>query len=332
MSGRRATTGLSLIELLVVIVILAATAGMVISMTSGMDERLRFEETVRRLAEIRSAVLGPDVVSPTGEMLSGGYLQDVGWLPDSADDLLQSPAISAGKVIPKLTYSRKWRTWAGWRGPYLSTPPAPEGEGPSLYDDYGHPFYGWFCEIDPSQRSWEMLRLSGDMAIRSTGADGTRNDEGDVFRRDYPDVQQPLIAENEWVSDWAGLRVRIVNLTPHPVERDVCFRVIVPRWENYVDEIDQALDDNSPAGPFVSRRFRLSLTEADSDSESDWQERSFETAGVDDPLLIPHGRRMLFLVDADSGEPIPGAYAELKVSKHLSPPPLVRLMIREEVP
>jgi len=328
-SGRAA--GLSLIELLVVIAILAATAGMVISMTSKFDERARFDETARRLSEIRSAVLGPEAVSTTGDLLSGGYLQDMGWLPDSSTDLLRAPEASPGTPVPALTYDPTWRTWAGWRGPYLAAPPARKTGDVAVYDDYGNDFYGWLAESS-SQSSWEIPRLSGDLAIRSMGSDGLKDAEGGktgVFQGDYPATQQPLIAEAEWVTDLRGLQVEVTNLTAvdfsvSPVQARC--RIIVPRWDHPSDPLGYW--DSPDGDEFIGRSFSLDV--AANDSETGLNQKVYDFATIGRSIRIPHGRRMLFLVRDSDGQPLPGvrAYAEFLVSRRLSPPSYVKLTIR----
>ncbi|MCX7804147.1 MAG: type II secretion system GspH family protein [Planctomycetota bacterium] len=323
-------TGLTLIELLVVLAILVAISGMVISMTDTMDSRNRYEETARRLAEIRSAVLGPDAVSADGELLSGGYLQDIGWLPDSAADLLRPPEIAAGKTMPKLTFYSEWKTWAGWRGPYLAAPPIRRGEtAPILYDDYGNEFYGWFAE-STAQRSWALLRLSGDFAIRSPGSDGKKDSDGGrtgIYERDYPDAGQPLIPEADWVSDITGLSVKVVNLTANDyTSTRVRFRVAVPRWDRspplgYSDGLD--------SDPFASVGFELGVGPAGGLPGSNQRICDFMcNSGC--RLQVPHGRRILFLVRESDGQPLPGVRActELRLSRRLSPPSCVTLEIR----
>lgn len=325
----RPPAGLSLIELLIVIAILAAVSGLVLTMTGKMDERSRFDETSRRLAEIRSAILGPDAVSSSGDLLAGGYLQDTGWLPDSSLDLLRAPEISAGSAMPKLTYFPLWKTWAGWRGPYLAAPPERASGGLALYDDYGRDFYGWFSE-STSQKSWEVPRVSGHLAVRSLGADGVSDADGGktgAFERDYPAPEQPLVPESDWVTDLRGLQVELTNLTDvnfaaSPIQ--VCLRIVVPRW-NHDDPLGYWPADADDE--FVGTPFRLDLAPVSSETGGNIRVVSF-AAGRS--VRIPHGRRMLFLVDASTGQPLADLYAatELLVSRRLSPPSLVRLSIR----
>jgi type II secretory pathway pseudopilin PulG len=292
--------GLSLVELLVVVALLATTSGMIVSMTGTMDDRTRHEETCSRLAEIRSAILGPDAVSAGGELLSGGYLQDVGKLPDGPDDLCRRP-----EAVRALEYDAKWKTWAGWRGPYLAAPPRRQAEDAALlYDDYGNDFYGW--ALDAGQN----------LPIRTCGADGKRDDAGGgigAFERDYPHESQPLIAEADWVAELPGdLDVVIWNTTNtdyslNPLQ--VRLRVVVPRWEDGSGPFDYR--PSLASDEYVGPAFTLDAAPGES-----------QTPSLGKSMRVPLGRRMLFLVDADTGQPLPDvrAYVELKLSRRLGPP------------
>jgi|WetSurMetagenome_2_1015567.scaffolds.fasta_scaffold28614_3 prepilin-type N-terminal cleavage/methylation domain-containing protein len=323
--------GLSLIELLVVIAILAAISGMVIALTDNMDSRGRYDESARRLSEIRSAILGPDAVSTSGDLLAGGYLQDTGWLPDAADDLIRPPEISPGTPMPKLAYDATWKTWFGWRGPYLTAPPVRKAGGSLLYDGWGNDFTGWFA-ITGSMKAWEIPRLQGDYPIRSLGSDNLADGAGDktgVYERDYPDVDHPLIREAEWCSNLQGLQVEVTNLSAvdfsaSPVQ--VRLRIIVPRWNHASDPLG-AWPADPDSDEFIGRTFSLSVASAAAPYGQNRQVYDFGDPLR--PLRVPHGRRMLFLVRSADGRPLSGvqAYTELLLSRRLSPPACIKLLI-----
>ncbi len=326
--------GLSLVELVVVLAILAAVSGMVVVWSDGLGGRSRYEETARRLAEIRSAILGPDAVSATGDVLTGGYLQDVGWLPDTAAALLRAPEIAEGTAMPERQYDSRWKTWYGWQGPYLSAPPMRKSDSvAAIYDDWGTDFYGWFAETS-ALPSWSVPRLSGDYAVRSPGSDGVRDDASGktgLYERDYPSAAEPLISEAEWVSDLRGLQVLVVNLTTTdysaaPVR--VRFRIIVPRWDHAEDPLGY-WPANPDDDPFIGQAFTLDVAAAGDEHGQDQRLYDFDDSSRE--LWIPHGRRMLFLVRDSDGQPLEGvhAYAELHVSQRLSPPTYVKVFLRE---
>lgn len=99
--SRRAFT---LVEILVVLLILAAVAGVAVTMTSGQGQDAAQKATDVSLVRIREAILG-GAEGP-------GYKSDRpdGRLPATVADLLRMPAMDqAFDPVSKL----------GWRGPYL---------------------------------------------------------------------------------------------------------------------------------------------------------------------------------------------------------------------
>lgn len=337
---KRTARGLTLIELLIVIAIMAAAAGMIVSMTNRLDLGARQTETARRLGEIRSAILGPDAVTPTGELMSGGYLQDVGWLPDKPGDLLRRP-----DAVAPSAYSSRWKTWAGWRGPYLSAPPLRRDDSfATLYDDYGNDFYGWFVDTT-STPSWLVPRLSGHLDVRSAGADNTRDAAGGltgVYERDYPDASQPLIPQADWLADLTGLQVEITNWGSLDFSvNNARFRMVVPRWDHWsgvTGEVDSALDcpANLSTDDFAGTEQSVTVPAARQNAEGKVISpgvRTFRVRNDTRLLYVPTGSRMLFLVDANgkrvnavTGQPLGDTdssnrpvCAELVVSRRVSP-------------
>lgn len=325
MSGR---AGMTLIELLVVLALLAAMAGSVMLLGDQLDHRARHDETVQRLDAIRAGVCGPDAVSASGELLAGGYLQDVGWMPDLPGDLLRPPDIGGGAAMPALAFSRAWRTWYGWRGPYLASQALRAGEAEALpYDGWGNDFYGWPLD-GGGDRAWVAGRLAGAWTVRSRGSDGVRDADGgsgDGFARDLPGTapDQPLVPAGAWASDLSGMAVKVVNRSALDLGgTQVRFRIAIPRW-----------DATPPLGyadlgkeRFISAPFTLGLAAAG--NPGDQRICPFATPGGG-PLLVPHGRRQLVLVQAADGQPLPGlnAFAELMLSRRVSPPAVVVLEI-----
>lgn len=326
--GRR-QRALTLLELLVVVALLAAMAGSAVLLGDQIEQRARHDETVQRLEAIRSAVCGPDAVTAAGELLAGGYLQDVGWMPDLPGDLLRAPDLG-GAPMPALAYSARWRTWYGWRGPYLAPQPLRHGETAAIpFDGWGNDFYGWPLE-GGGDRAWIAGRLSGDWTVRSPGSDGLRDASGggiDGFARDVPGASpdQPLVPERSWVSDLSGLAVQVVNRSALDLTAtQVRLRFAIPRW------------DQSPAlgyadlgkDRFISAPFALGVAPAGAPGDR----RVCAFATVDGrPLLVPHGRRQLVLVQATDGQPLAGlnAFAEVVLSRRVSPPAVV---VMEVVP
>lgn len=318
--------GLTLVEMLVVLALLAAVSGMVVSLTNNLESRSRYDQTCERLVEIRTAILGPDAVSADGHLLSGGYLQDVGALPAGGRDLLYPPEAlktwmeghGTGDV---LQYDPEWRTWFGWRGPYLAAPSRRGADTEnSLYDGWGEDFL-W------PTGAWGVFPLpsGSDFAIRSKGADCTEGGTG--FDGDLPHPEQPLIGNADWESpELSGqLQVTIVNqLTDKDFsETSARLRVVWP-------------DFSRAAGPFSCADYATDPTVCTFDLSV------MRVPGSDDPpeqnrqtcafvsnagsLKAPLGRRMIFLLRADGSSLTDSegrdvdACAQLALSKRLMIP------------
>ncbi|MEO0476259.1 MAG: hypothetical protein AAF085_09885 [Planctomycetota bacterium] len=139
-SSRRAVhlraRGLTLLELVVVLVILAALGTVMITQTTGLTGEARYEQTVRALEQLEDAVVGRRPVGgedPTA--IPPGFVSDMGRLPeaiaegssftlaelwdsglfDLTDDLFFRPRILEG-------LDEELEMFSGWRGPYVRLP------------------------------------------------------------------------------------------------------------------------------------------------------------------------------------------------------------------
>ncbi len=145
-------SGLTLLELLVVLTILVALSTVAITSTSGVADQARYEATQRTLENIRDAVIGPANLRDTdGTLLYTGFVADTGRLPKAVAEvvdggtvltlaeLVQQPAgMAAYQVLPATTSNctpegeadaadlnvsaDTIRLGVGWRGPYLRLP------------------------------------------------------------------------------------------------------------------------------------------------------------------------------------------------------------------
>lgn len=132
--------GLTLIELVVVLTILAVLSVTVLSATSGLADDARFDASRRTLEGLRGAVLGSSPSDRGGVDGFRGFVADMGRLPRVGTDLeprelLVAPAAPRfGPATPEgdgdLVLS------CGWRGPYLRLP---IGAG-EIRDGWGRPF------------------------------------------------------------------------------------------------------------------------------------------------------------------------------------------------
>lgn len=123
-------SGLTLLELLVVLTILVALSTVAITSTSGVADQARYEATQRTLENVREAIIGqPNMMDTDGTHLRSGFVADMGRLPHA-----DSGSFTLGELLQKTTsmlpYSVKTVEadpevvlGTGWRGPYLQLAP-----------------------------------------------------------------------------------------------------------------------------------------------------------------------------------------------------------------
>ena len=116
-----AVSGLTLVELLVVLSILAVLSTVALRSVVGNLEQQNYEANISQLEEIKTAILGDDKAA--------GFLDDIGRLPRAVgtDPLTQLSELWSNEIGNLSTYSintapgdDEIRLGAGWRGPYLN--------------------------------------------------------------------------------------------------------------------------------------------------------------------------------------------------------------------
>lgn len=191
-------SGLTLVELLVVLALLGLTAGLIVDSGSQMSYRNRVDETLRRGRVLTRVVLG--------DTLDGGrFIADMGRPPrlisNAAGEQLSELWEAATGSFALSNLSVTWPVgdtgmspetsfdlWCGWRGPYLQI------DETTWYD--GWPDGGWSLLLegeagyaDPDANGEMAAGLTGKtiLAIRSLGSDravgGTEWHETD---REFP--------------------------------------------------------------------------------------------------------------------------------------------------
>lgn len=155
------SSGLTLVELLVVLTILAILTTVAVVSTETVLQQGRFEATQRTLQAIEEAVLGPGVYrSEDGTLTTSGFVADMGRLPTELSELWQHPADLPGFDFFPAEDDPDVSLPYGWRGPYLRLPAGAE----ELLDGWGNPFE-WTVEFD-------ALGQPAAAMVRSFGADG----------------------------------------------------------------------------------------------------------------------------------------------------------------
>ena len=163
--------GLSLLELIVALGILAALSTVAVRALDPLADQARYEVTLRVLDQLRVATIGDHAAKQTdGQRIISGFLADTGTLPSTLADLTALPAgIDAYSVqsfdsdrdsVDDVTIS------SGWNGPYVHL-----GAGQSSLVD------GWGRSplIDPD---------AGDFDFTSRGSDGDAIAPEDGYRAD----------------------------------------------------------------------------------------------------------------------------------------------------
>ena len=141
-------SGMTLIELVVVLALLAGLAAMTLTGVADLGHRGRFDETTARMRLIRAAVAGDDAET-------GRFVRDLGRLPvvhsTNAGVRLEELWRDAGGIgYGTATNSLAWpdalgglfdsgdvRLVCGWNGPYLMVDDPAEAES---YDGFGNPW------------------------------------------------------------------------------------------------------------------------------------------------------------------------------------------------
>ena len=193
-------SGFSLLEILVVVGILAIAGVVMGSLFFDKDSQTCFERTVESIHEIEKAILGVTSDRVKGDVRFGGYVQDMGELPElfyvtqggTAVRVKEDEKISQileeckyppqpkgfwtndpegtpdreedDLIVSKTYWYEKLDLFrVGWHGPYLKPP-----SGGVVVDGWGNPFV--------------FENVQGDFTITSLGADGKQ--EGEGFDRD----------------------------------------------------------------------------------------------------------------------------------------------------
>ncbi|MEO1528860.1 MAG: prepilin-type N-terminal cleavage/methylation domain-containing protein [Planctomycetota bacterium] len=166
MSRSRFAKGLTLIEVVVVLAILAVLAGVAVRSLEPIADQTRFEATLRTLDVIEDAIVR-DARLADGTRQISGFVSDIGRLPESTANLVDETGASelterdeiTGVVtarVPLSTFPVAERTGpnatdannptnadctgvrlrCGWRGPYVSVSNPADG----VRDGWGRPF------------------------------------------------------------------------------------------------------------------------------------------------------------------------------------------------
>ncbi len=102
----RLSSGVTLLELLVVMMILSLILTAAVKTWDVTLERGRFETTKKKLDQLATAIVGDPNAIVAGQRVDFGYVGDVGLLPSKLGDLVKDPLGLPDSINP-------------WRGPYM---------------------------------------------------------------------------------------------------------------------------------------------------------------------------------------------------------------------
>ena len=109
-SKKSPDAGFTLIELVMVIVVMAALAAVSVPRINDFITNSKIQASKNEMLQIRAAISGTPDRTAGGRYVDRGYIGDVGAVPSTFNDLLTKP----GSVDPYDYFSR-----TGWNGPYL---------------------------------------------------------------------------------------------------------------------------------------------------------------------------------------------------------------------
>ena len=182
---RQVCRGLSLLELVIVLVILAALTGIAVNSLEPIADQSRYEATQQTLINIDEAIVSQSF-TPDRVASYSGFVTDIGRLPVAVgsdretqlSELWSQGSLPAFSITsfddPDTTDTESIPVAAGWRGPYLMLPPGPN----VLRDGYG--------------RAYSIFNTAGTTAspgdsignLVSAGANGTIDSADTDYNRD----------------------------------------------------------------------------------------------------------------------------------------------------
>ena len=262
------TRGLTLLELMIVVFILAAVATTAASVVSEADDQARYELTSSRLEQIREAILG----RPDGR---SGFASDMGRLPASLDELLEQ---GSAPDFAWLGSDPDPRLGAGWRGPYLDRAP---GAGDGYTDGWGldatAPDWGWVFSFTSAGGV-----LLDQLTVTSLGRDGAVGGA-----EPYEEDRSLRLGRERWQVELNGwsLDVELINAAGTPFTEDVRLQLEFVSQGGLSQRLSDPVAVNLDA---QTREVTPFLFSAASLVSSD--------PATEDPAWIPAGRVRLSLV------------------------------------
>lgn len=313
--------GFTLVEMLVVVAILSATAWMALALSSDNEDLQRRQDSERRLAAIVSSVRGFDHAAWGGELRLSGFVADNGRLPVALRELSDYASLVDSSELADAGEPATPTAAGQLHGLRLRTPrfdPQPDSGGWNnggetdlngaeeklpkglrryLESRLGSAVYrdGWGNQSanagdDALDYGWLLglpANSSAPWLIRSLGANNALDTLPPALARDA-DIERSVLAE-DWSLDLAGYSVRVVNRTGAALPSGVWLRASLLVYQN------------QPGGGRWRRYSTQPVTEL---GDGDTAVLTFPAGGYPGGSLdtrIPQGEHLLLLVsDSDS--------------------------------
>ncbi|OQW69374.1 MAG: hypothetical protein BVN35_19190 [Proteobacteria bacterium ST_bin11] len=161
---RRSQRGFTLLEMLLVIFLMALVASTGLMLTEGVEDQSKYDETKRRMALIRNAIVGDSTRTVNDAPALSGFVADMGRLPTCLRELTDAlDCTSPGNALTTSALDSNSGLLAGWRGPYISMLPDNDGQlrfRDGYENDDGSLNFGWGFLNDGTQIQLQSFGLN----------------------------------------------------------------------------------------------------------------------------------------------------------------------------
>ena len=313
--------GLTLLELLLVVLILATMATLTVSIVDSSGSQFRYDDTRTRLENVKRGIVGRPIETMNGQPLVSGFVADMGRLPTSIRELIDRELFEGNADRPNQLwkYRKSAGVCAGWQGPYVD--PQLEDGIPTYRDGWANsndagpkdPFYGWCWPVpQPEADEIHMWSLGSD-GESDPPLNSTSNP--DPYAADYPPPGYPLVKGTDHLVDVTGLQV-LVRFHVLPANTDLRLRVLYPDFEEDPDRFFDWLPSPWPDSDGLDDIPWLSSTGVPTDSQGGdkdststneaehWIQFIFSEMEIDNqkvPRMIPWGLRSFTIVQESNG-------------------------------
>lgn len=196
---RQNDNGFTLIEIIVCLAIFAALAGIIAPLWSQRVTVQREEETLDKLAMIKTAIVGDPQIVADGTRGSFGYLGDMGVLPSAIEDLYIKG------TQPSFSFDSNLKIGAGWNGPYLD-PEIIEYIGSLKEDAFGNDYDYTIIPFDNSTVGATVVTR-----IRSPGRDSILDTGDDLSLEVFGAETKSMLAA--YIEDASGNKINGAGVT-----------------------------------------------------------------------------------------------------------------------